>query len=149
VVLGGDVGGLVVLASAMAGFAASLLGYYGYARGSGTPACRPGGKVDCLAVYSIPQAWILGFHLSSIAPYYYGLTLALALIGTTAWWEPALRILALTQWGGLLVVPYLVYLELFIARAVCAYCTVMHASTLTIALLTLDELLEALAFTGA
>jgi uncharacterized membrane protein len=71
------------------------------------------------------------------------------LIGTTAWWEPALRILALTQWGGLLVVPYLVYLELFIARAVCAYCTVMHASTLTIALLTLDELLEALAFTGA
>jgi len=95
VVLGG-VGGLVVLVSAIAGFAASLLGYYGYAGGPGTPACRPGGRVDCLAVYSIPQAWVLGFHLSSIAPYYYGLTLALALAGTAAWWEPALRILALT-----------------------------------------------------
>jgi AhpD family alkylhydroperoxidase len=149
VVLGGGVGGFVVLASATAGFAASLLGYYGYARGPGTPACRPGGRVDCLAVYSMPQAWVLGFHLSSIAPYYYGLTLALALIGTITWWEPALRILALAQWGGLLVIPYLVYLELSVARAVCAYCTVMHASTLTIALLTLDELLEALAIAGA
>jgi uncharacterized membrane protein len=111
--------------------------------------CRPGGKVNCLAVYGIPQAWVLGFHLSSIAPYYYGLTLVLALTGTVTWWEPALRILALTQWGGLLMVPYLVYLELSVARAVCAYCTIMHAGTLTIALLTLDELLEALAIAGA
>jgi len=148
VVLGGDVGGLGVLVSAIVGFTASLWGYYSYSRGSETPICRPGGKADCLAVYSIPQAWILGFHLSSIAPYYYGLTLVLALISTTTWWEPALRILAITQWSGLLMVPYLVYLELFIARAICIYCTIMHVSTLAIALLTLDELLEALAITG-
>lgn len=147
-VLGGDVGGLGVLVSAIVGFTASLWGYYSYSRGSETPICRPGGKADCLAVYSIPQAWILGFHLSSIAPYYYGLTLVLALISTITWWEPALRILAITQWGGLLMVPYLVYLELFIARAICIYCTIMHVSTLAIALLTLDELLKALAITG-
>ena len=147
-VLGGDVGGLGVLVSAIVGFTVSLWGYYGYSRGSETPICRPSSKVDCLAVYSIPQAWILGFHLSSIAPYYYGLTLVLALISTITWWEPALRILAITQWGGLLMVPYLVYLELFIARAICIYCTIMHISTLAIALLTLDELLEALAITG-
>ncbi|MCC6044757.1 MAG: hypothetical protein LM584_05655 [Desulfurococcaceae archaeon] len=147
-VLGGDVGGLGVLVSAIVGFTASLWGYYSYSRGSETPICRPGGKADCLAVYSIPQAWILGFHLSSIAPYYYGLTLVLALISTITWWEPALRILAITQWGGLLMVPYLVYLELFIARAICIYCTIMHISTLAIALLTLDELLKALAITG-
>ncbi len=147
-VLGGDVGGLGVLVLAIAGFTASLWGYYSYSRGSETPICRPGGKVDCLAVYSIPQAWILGFHLSSIAPYYYGLTLVLALIGTITWWEPALRILAITQWSGLLIVLYLVYLEFFIARAICIYCTIMHVSTLAIALLTLDELLEALAITG-
>ena len=147
-VLGGYVGGLVVLVSAIVGFTVSLWGYYSYLRGSETPICRPGGKVNCLAVYSIPQAWILGFHLSSIAPYYYGLTLVLALISTTTWWEPALRVLAVTQWGGLLVVPYLVYLELFIARSICIYCTIMHVSTLAIALLMLDELLEALAITG-
>lgn len=147
-VLGGYVGGLVVLVSAIVGFTVSLWGYYSYSRGSETPICRPGGKVNCLAVYSIPQAWILGFHLSSIAPYYYGLTLVLALISTTTWWEPALRVLAVTQWGGLLVVPYLVYLELFIARSICIYCTIMHVSTLAIALLMLDELLEALAITG-
>ncbi len=147
-VLGGDVGGLGVLVSAIAGFTASLWGYYSYSRGSETPICRPGGKVNCLAVYSIPQAWILGFHLSSIAPYYYGLTLVLALISTITWWEPALRILAITQWSGLLIILYLVYLEFFIARAVCVYCTIMHVSTLAIALLTLDELLEALAITG-
>jgi Predicted membrane protein len=148
VVLGGDVGGLGVLVSAIAGFTASLWGYYSYSRGSRTPICRPGGKADCLAVYSIPQAWILGFHLSSIAPYYYGLTLVLALISTITWWEPALRILAITQWSGLLMILYLVYLELFIARAICIYCTIMHISTLAIALLTLDELLKALAITG-
>ncbi len=147
-VLGGDVGGLGVLVSAIAGFTASLWGYYSYSRGSRTPICRPGGKADCLAVYSIPQAWILGFHLSSIAPYYYGLTLVLALISTITWWEPALRILAITQWSGLLMILYLVYLELFIARAICIYCTIMHISTLAIALLTLDELLKALAITG-
>ena len=147
-VLGGYVGGLVVLASAIVGFTVSLWGYYSYSRGSETPMCRPGGKVDCLAVYSVPQAWILGFHLSSIAPYYYGLTLVLALISTITWWEPALRVLAVTQWGGLLMVPYLVYLELFIARAICIYCTIMHVSTLAIALLMLDELLEALGITG-
>jgi uncharacterized membrane protein len=79
----------------------------------------------------------------------HGLALVLALAGAITWWEPALRVLALTQWGGLLMVPYLVYLELFIARAICVYCTIMHVSTLTIALLTLDELLEALAVTGA
>jgi uncharacterized membrane protein len=148
VVLGGDVGGLGVLVSAIVGFTASLWSYYSYSRGSETPVCRPSSKVDCLAVYSIPQAWILGFHLSSIAPYYYGLTLVLALISTITWWEPALRILAITQWSGLLMVPYLVYLELFIARAICIYCTIMHVSTLAMALLTLDELLEALAITG-
>jgi AhpD family alkylhydroperoxidase len=139
VVLGGGVGGLVVLVSAIAGFTASLLGYYGYARGPETPVCRPGGRVGCLAVCSTPQAWIpWGFIRAPRHP-------AIALIGTATWREPALRILALTQWGGLLAVPYLVYLELSAARAVCAYCTIMHASTLTTALLTLDELLEALA----
>lgn len=76
------------MVSAIVGFTASLWGYYSYSRGSETPICRPGGKADCLAVYSIPQAWILGFHLSSIAPYYYGLTLVLALISTITWWEP-------------------------------------------------------------
>jgi uncharacterized membrane protein len=71
------------------------------------------------------------------------------LIGIITWWEPALRVLALTQWGGLLVAPYLVYLELSAARAICAHYTIMHASTPAIALLTLDELLEALAVAGA
>jgi uncharacterized membrane protein len=46
------------------------------------------------------------------------------------------------------MVPYLVYLELFIARAICIYCTIMHVSTLAMALLTLDELSEALGITG-
>jgi uncharacterized membrane protein len=144
-VIGGGVGGLIILVSAVVGFVASLWGYYSFVKGSETPICRPDSKVDCLAVYSIPQAWVLGFHLSSIAPYYYGLTLALAVISITSWWEPALRILAITQWGGLLAIPYLVYLELSVARAICVYCTIMHASTTLIAILTVDELLEALA----
>ncbi len=141
----GGLGGLIILISAIVGFVASIWGYYSYVRGAETPICRPGSKVNCLAVYSVPQAWILGFHLSSLAPYYYGLTLLLAILAVITGWEPALRLLAITQWGGLLLIPYLVYLELFVARAICVYCTLMHISTIIIALLTLNKLLEALA----
>lgn len=141
---GVDLRSSLILVSAIIGFAASLRGYYSFTRGAETPVCRPGSKVDCLAVYSIPQAWVLGFHLSLLAPYYYGLTLALSIVSVVSGLEPLYRLLAITQWGGLLLVPYLKYLELFVARAICVYCTLMHLSTLAIALLTLDKILAAL-----
>jgi len=143
-----DLRGLAIVASALVGFVSSIWGYYSYSRGAESPICRPGGKMDCLAVYSIPQAWVMGFHLSSIAPYYYGLTLILAVLSVASGLEPFYRVLALTQWGGLILVPYLVYLELFVANAICVYCTLMHLSTIAIALLTVDKLLAALGLEG-
>ena len=142
-----DLRSLAILASAVIGFISALWGYYSYSRGAETPICRPGGKMNCLAVYSIPQAWVMGFHLSQIAPYYYSFTLVLAILAFLSGWEPVYRVLAITQWGGLILVPYLVYLELFVAKAVCVYCTLMHLSTLSIALLTFDKMLAALGLT--
>ncbi|MEM1898892.1 MAG: vitamin K epoxide reductase family protein [Sulfolobales archaeon] len=135
---------ILVIISAMVGFVASIWGYYSYAKGIETPICRPGGKTNCLAVYSIPQAWILGFHLSSLAPYYYGLILILSLIWLLTGLTPAIRLLSILAWSGVLLTPYLVYLELNIARSICVYCTIMHLSSLIIAIATIGDLLKAL-----
>ncbi len=141
-----DLKSLLIVLASLAGFSSSLWGYYSFVRGSENPVCRPGSKVDCLAVYSLPQAWVLGFHISSLAPLYYGLKLVLGFAAVFSGFNPFFRALAIVAWGGLLLVPYLVYLEVGVARAICVYCTIMHVSTLVLALATFNDLLNALGF---
>ncbi|HZW84439.1 MAG TPA: vitamin K epoxide reductase family protein, partial [Nitrososphaerales archaeon] len=40
----------------------------------------------------------------------------------------ALDILFVWRFIGILIVPYLVFVELFLLKAICLYCTVMHVS---------------------
>ncbi|MDM7275436.1 MAG: vitamin K epoxide reductase family protein [Thermoprotei archaeon] len=141
-----DLKGSIIILASLAGFGGSLWGYYSFVRGGENPVCRPGSKVDCLAVYSLPQAWVLGFHLSFLAPWYYVLKLVLGFAAVFSGFDLFFRALAIAAWGGLLLVPYLVYLELRVARAICVYCTIMHVSTLALALATFNDLLKALGF---
>ncbi len=129
-----------LLLAALTGYAASIAGFLEY-RGS-LGACKglpsPGVTVDCSRVYSIPQAKILGVvHLSEAAVAYFTL-LALAVIayyplGSRLGLRAALALALL----GAPIVPYLVYLELWVAGAICAWCTVMHASIIACAALSL------------
>ena len=125
-----------LLLAALTGYAASIAGFLEY-RGSigvceGLPS--PGVALDCSRVYSIPQARLLGVvHLSEAAVAYFTL-LALAAIayyplGSRLGLKAALALSLL----GAPIVPYLVYLEIWVAEAICAWCTVMHASILACA----------------
>jgi len=146
-VVGGSFGLLAVLFLGFVGFAASLATFIEFNRASGSPLCRPGSKIDCLRVYSMPQAWVMGFHLSQLAPIFYSFMLALEVIALVFNSVAALRLIAILSLGASLLAPYMIYLMVRYARAVCIYCLLMHASTILIAILTYRAALEALALT--
>jgi uncharacterized membrane protein len=109
------------------GLVAAILGYMDFK--SGGSLCPSGIDVlDCSRVYVIPQARILGVHLSEAAPAYF-LALSISAILNLAYRrrESLIAYLALSI-VGLSIVPYLIYLELMVARALCLYCTVMHVA---------------------
>ncbi|BAA81478.2 conserved hypothetical protein [Aeropyrum pernix K1] len=122
-----------LLAVTLVGYAASIAGYFEYVSGSGV--CEIGdvgfAVVNCSSVYDIPEAVVFGVvHLSVLAPVYFTLLSLVAL----AYWIRRSRIFLIASsflsLVGVVTVPYLVYLELFVAGAVCLWCTVMHISIL-------------------
>jgi uncharacterized membrane protein len=135
--------GVAALAAALIGAGASVAGYLEYRRAlrGGSLVCRADGKPGgCASVYAIPQAMVGGrVHLSEIAPFYFA-ALVVAAIFNLALGNPW-PLLALSL-GGALTVPYLVYLELRVARSICIWCTIMHASIIaTAAAALIDTLL--------
>lgn len=112
------------------GLAAALAGYRDFKRAlyGGELACSkaPGHVGGCKSVYLIPEAWIRGrIHLSQAAPWYFAGLALLWLLWITVG-EPLP--FAVASVVGALSIPYLVYLELFKARALCLWCTLMHAA---------------------
>jgi uncharacterized membrane protein len=122
-----------LLASALIGYAASIAGYLEYAGSLGvceSPAL--GAAFSCERVYSLPQARIAGVHLSEAAPVYFTALALLAVAYSVAGVRAALKPLAALSGAGAALIPYLVYLEVFVAGALCLWCTVMHASILAV-----------------
>ncbi|MCE4612842.1 MAG: hypothetical protein F7C07_03295 [Desulfurococcales archaeon] len=92
-------------------------------------ATRFSDSFSCETVYSIDEAFIAGgIHLSEAAPIFF--SLAVAVYGSYLVFERRTIFIALTSLlaVGLAVVPYLVYLEVFVAQALCFFCTLMHVS---------------------
>ncbi len=134
---------MITLLLDLAGLAASLLSYHDYKAELGRAICsqgeRPGG---CKLVYMIPQAYIAGrIHLSQLAPVYFALLTLLDAASTILHGDPARLAYMLSTilvYLGLIMVPYLVYLELRVARAVCIWCTIMHIIIVIQAVLRID-----------
>jgi uncharacterized membrane protein len=143
-VVGGSVGGLAVLLLCVVGFIASIATNVEFRRASGSFFCRPGSRVDCLRVYAMPQAWVLGFHLSQLAPLYYGLVLLLAVLAIVFKLTPALKLLAFLSLECSILAPYMIYLMIRYAGAVCVYCLTMHAVSILVTLLTYRAIVGAL-----
>ncbi len=143
-VVGGSVGSFILLILCTLGFLASLATNIEFRRASGSLLCRPGSKIDCIRVYSMPQAWVLGFHLSQLAPLYYGLVLALAVVAVVFNSNPALKLLAFLSLECSILAPYMIYLMVRHAGAVCIYCLTMHAVSVLVTLLTYRVIVEAL-----
>lgn len=123
----------LLLAFSIGGLISSLLVVYlFYMLGQLPPGCYadveilPGVTADCVKVLKSEYAYIGPFPLDVLAAVWFMVnigavlwmyfTLSAAAMGFIWWW----RLL------GLAVVPYLVYLELAVLKAVCIYCTVMH-----------------------
>ncbi len=120
----------LLLLLAAVGVAAALMSFKEYMFGG---PCTVDEQAGCGAVYALPQARILGVHFSVLAPLYFMALLAALVVYTVANVSPAFHVFAALLAVGVISVPYLVYLEVRVARAICIYCTVMHVVLIAMA----------------
>ncbi|MGH2467537.1 MAG: vitamin K epoxide reductase family protein [Candidatus Limnocylindrales bacterium] len=112
-----------ILLAAIAGLGLVIAAYLTWTKLTGAiPPCLPGG--GCATVEASVYSAVAGVPVALFGVAYSVLTLALAL----AWWRRGERRALLLAYGlglaGVLVEAFLVYLELFVIRAVCVWCVV-------------------------
>lgn len=86
---------------------------------------------DCGAVLSSSYSEVFGVPLELLAMAYFIVNLVMVyLIAFGSVRISDLMMEALFGWRfiGIIIVPYLVFVELFIIRAICVYCTIMHVA---------------------
>ncbi len=113
------------------GLLSSFLGYIDYLSQGNFCGYVAGstGVFSCETVYSIDEAMIVdGIHLSEIAPVFF--IMAVMVYGLYFVFERRVFFVTLTLLLaiGSAMVPYLVYLEVSVAKAFCLFCTIMHVS---------------------
>ena len=85
--------------------------------------------VDCQAVLSSPYSSIFGVPLELLAVFYFIINLAfiyLISFGPDLLFRASFRTLFIWRFVGLAMVPYLLFIELVVLKAICLYCTMMH-----------------------
>ncbi|MDG6901986.1 MAG: vitamin K epoxide reductase family protein [Nitrososphaerota archaeon] len=108
-----------------------------YTLGQALPLCPTGSyfgiHLDCGAVLGSQYSKILGIPLELLALFYFAVNLAMVYLfafGSDRVSSLSLQALFLWRFIGVAIVPYLVFVELFLLRAICVYCTIMHAAIL-------------------
>lgn len=112
-----------ILLAVIAGLGLAVSAYLTWTKLTGAiPPCLPGG--GCATVEASVYSAVAGIPVALFGVAYSGLTLALGLV----WWRQGDRRALLLAYGlglaGVLVEAFLVYLELFVIRAVCVWCVV-------------------------
>ena len=99
------------------------------------PFCKAGSilgiSLDCETVLGSKYSEIFGVPLELFAVVYFVINLFLVYLvsfGGDNVFGRALGILFAWRFVGLMIVPYLVFIELFVLKAVCVYCTTMHVA---------------------
>lgn len=104
---------------------------------SALPFCSPnagtffGIRINCDAVLGSSYSQVFGVPLELFAVVYFIINLILVYLiafGSDSVFRRSLTILFGWRFLGLVIVPYLVSLELFILKAICVYCTIMHVA---------------------
>ncbi|ADN49753.1 vitamin K epoxide reductase family protein [Vulcanisaeta distributa] len=126
---------LMLIFSAVGLFASSIVIYTYYYLRELPPLCTsfkspfPGITIDCERVLSSKYSDIGGVPLDLLAAIWFIVNIILVLMydlgpGNLA----TLAINALFYWRfiGIVVVPYLIFVETYLLHALCIYCTVMH-----------------------
>jgi uncharacterized membrane protein len=87
--------------------------------------------LNCDKVLSSSYSQVFGIPLEVFAVAYFIINIALVCLIAFAGREVAARSLDLLffwRFIGILIVPYLVFVEVFLLRAICVYCTIMHVA---------------------
>lgn len=90
-------------------------------------------RIDCTAVLSSSYNSFYGLNLDLLAAAYFIVSLVLVcFVAFGGEWlcRKAFRTLFAWRFLGLLIVPYLMFVEFGILRTICVYCTIMHVAIL-------------------
>ena len=98
--------------------------------------CRPGQmlgpfELDCARVLGSSYSTVLGVPLEFLALAYFIVNLFLVwtyAFGSDRMASRAFRALFAWRFLGIILVPYLMFVELVLLHAICIYCTTMHAT---------------------
>jgi uncharacterized membrane protein len=115
------------LVLALAGTAVSAYLTYAHYASSTILACSGSGLVDCERVTTSAQSIIAGIPVALLGLLWFVATAAL--VSPAAWRSPRpwVRWARLADIGvGMATVLWLIYAELFVIRAICLWCTVVH-----------------------
>lgn len=94
----------------------------------------PGIALNCYAVLSSRYSQVFGIPLELLAVGYFMVNLILVYFiafGSDRLFRTSLKTLFGWRFIGIIIVPYLVFVELFLVRAICVYCTMMHVAIIT------------------
>jgi uncharacterized membrane protein len=127
---------VILVAMSIVGlFAASETLFIYYIFKQTLPYCNAGSvggiSLDCNAVLGSRYSQIFGVPLELFAVAYFVINLLLVYLvtfGSSRIFSRALTILFGWRFVGLMIVPYLVFIEFIVLKAVCIYCTIMHAA---------------------
>lgn len=119
--------GPVTFALAIAGTAVAAYLTYVHYTSSAILACAGSGAVDCERVTTSAQSILVGVPVAVLGLAWFVPTTAL--VSPAAWrsrrpWVRWARIATIV--AGMVMVLWLVYAELFLIRAICLWCTVVH-----------------------
>ena len=90
-------------------------------------------RLDCGAVLSSSYSKVFGIPLELAALVYFLVNVGMVFVIAFASDRPAritVNLLFVWRFLGVALVPYLVFVELFLLHAICVYCTIMHAAIL-------------------
>ena len=102
-------------------------------------ACATGGLVDCEQVTGSSESMVGPLPVAVLGLLWFAVFLALLVARRFRPQSSLMAAQMLWAVGGLLVVFYLVYAELFLIGAICLWCTAIHAIVIALFLLTLYE----------
>jgi uncharacterized membrane protein len=89
----------------------------------------PGIAINCYAVLSSQYSEVFGIPLEVLAVGYFIVNLLLVYLiafGSDRLFKLSLKTLFGWRFIGIIIVPYLIFVELVLIRAICVYCTIMH-----------------------
>ena len=126
---------LLVGMSAFGTWASSMVIIVYYTLKETLPFCplqqSPGIVMNCDAVLESRYSMIFGIPLELFAVAYFIINLLLVYFiafGNDRLFKASLKTLFGWRFLGIAIVPYLVFVELFLVRAICIYCTMMHVA---------------------